>query len=222
MSSGIIYIVQPQPEMLELCMHPGMPLMQGMFPVTLTSSEFLDKVLDAYLIVGALEDFGMKSVDDEPSTNQNEGLASNSDEKSYVLNTITKFVEEHVVHQIPEVSTPTETKQLQCQICGKKYVRPHALQAHEKKIHAIEVLPTPEQPKQDHLYNYTHQLLIMLLLRANHDDAIKLGDGARVIRLYKYFMLFFKVSKICNCPATSSSASKLFADTKASTLPYLE
>ena len=112
------------------------------------------------------------------------------DDKSYVLNTITKFVEEHVVHQIPEVSTPTETKQLQCQICGKKYVRPHALQAHEKKIHAIEVPPTPEEPKQDNLYNYTHQLLIMLLLRANHDDAIKLRDGARVIRQYKYFVVF--------------------------------
>jgi hypothetical protein len=69
------------------------------------------------------------------------------------------------------------------------------------KEHGIVAQPGLEVPtmkeKQDHLYNYTHQLLILLLLRANHNDAIKLGDGARLIRLYKYFMLFFKVSK---CP----------------------
>ena len=139
--------------------------------------------MDAYLIVGALEHFGMKSVDDEPSRNRNEGMASITDEKLYVINIIN-----------------------------------YALRAHEMKVHAIEAVPpTPEEPKQDHLYNYTHQLLILLLLRANH-DAFKFGDGARVIRLYKYFILFFKVSK---CPKYAIAMLHLQAQVNCLLTPRL-
>ena len=83
------------------------------------SSEFLDKVLDVYLIAGALDHFGLKSVKDEPSKNKSEGWASDSDEKSYIFATITEFIEKHVVHQVPEFSISSETVELKCQICGK-------------------------------------------------------------------------------------------------------
>lgn len=41
----------------------------------------------------------------------------------------------------------------------------------------------------DRVYNYTCQAL--LLLRMDHDDAIKLADGERVLGLYKFFCLYY-------------------------------
>ena len=93
-SSGIISTKHLQQEMLEPCMQP-----ENFY----ASSEFLNKTLDAYLIVGALEHFG-KSVDDQPSKNQYEDYTSNCDKKTYIINTITKLIEDHVVHQIPEAN----------------------------------------------------------------------------------------------------------------------
>ena len=66
--------------------------------------------------------------------------------------------------------------------------------------------------------------VVLLLLRANHNDAIKLGDGERVIRLYKYFVVFqdFQMPKICLCNAASPSTSKLFADSEDELFSHLE
>ena len=36
--------------------------------------------------------------------------------------------------------------------------------------------PYPTESDQDKDYNYTNQALVLLLLRINHKDAIKLGD----------------------------------------------
>ena len=59
-------------------------------------------------------------------------------------------------------------------------------------------IPTPtESSEEDKAYNYTHQVLLLLLLRMNHEDAIKLADEEIILRLYKLFCLFYKVSK---CP----------------------
>ena len=162
----------------------------------------------------------MKSLDDQPSKNQYECPASNCDETTYIINTITKFIEEHVVHQIPETNIPSVPENLHCQVCGKKYVLIHALRKHERKIHGIEEIlePSSTEPTQDHLYNYTHQLLILLLLRENHNNAIKLGDGARVLRLYKYFMLFFKVS---SCPKYAIAMLHLQAQVNCLLTPRL-
>ena len=171
-------------------------------------SEFLDKVLSAYLICGALHHFGMENVDDKPTQDTYTGQQIDADaEKTYVNEVITSFVQEHVVHNIPQVQTESKKLvSLSCQTCNKKYIRPNALRKHEEKVHGLQqnsnfntnpFNPASEQAKeQDMVYNYTHQTLV-LLLRLDHNNAIKLGDGERVLRLYKFFCLYFKVSK---CP----------------------
>ena len=67
----------------------------------------------------------------------------------------------------PKPNIPSTPENLQCKVCGKKYVCIHALQKHERKNHGIEEVlePASTEPTQDHLYNYAHQLLILLLLR---------------------------------------------------------
>ena len=166
------------------------------------AAEFLDKVHDAYLIVGALDHFGMETVEDELKKNLYSGMQIDVNaKKEYVTKTIRQFVEKHEVNQVPELIPEAPTRNdLRCRECGRRYLRPHALRNHEREKHGI--IPPRNSTSishegEDHIYNYTHQLLVLLLLRANHNDAIKLGDGGHVIRLYKYFMLFFKISK---CP----------------------
>ena len=46
------------------------------------------------------------------------------------------------------------------------------------------------QCTEDMVYNYTHQTLVLLLLRLDHNNALKLGDGERVLRLYKFFSAY--------------------------------
>ena len=67
-------------------------------------SEFLDKVLSAYLICGALHHFGLENVDDKPTQNTYTGQQIDADaKKTYVNEVIKSFVQQHVVHNIPQV-----------------------------------------------------------------------------------------------------------------------
>lgn len=52
----------------------------------------------------------------------------------------------------------------------------------------------------------------------NHNDAIKHGDGERVIKLYKYFQMFFKIS---NCPKYSIAMLHLQAQVNCLLTPRL-
>ncbi|CAH3024181.1 unnamed protein product [Porites evermanni] len=72
---------------------------------------------------------------------------------------------------------------MQCRVCQKAYKRSAALKKHEEEKHGILDIsqPATEQSQTvDKVRNYTHQLLILLLLRLDHNDAIEHRDGERV------------------------------------------
>ena len=164
-------------------------------------SEFLDKVLSAYLICWALHHFGMENVDDKPTQNTYTWQQIDADaKKTYVNKVIKSFVQQHVVHNIPQVQAESKKLvSLSCQVCNKKYIHSHALSKHEGKVHGLQqnsnyntnpFNPASEQAKeQDMVYNYTHQTLVLLLLRLYHNNAIKLGDGERVLRLQIFLFI---------------------------------
>ena len=91
-------------------------------------------------------------------------------------------------------------------------VRPSFLKQHEERQHGhvgqAQLLPITSTAKEDYVYNCTHNVLALLLLRRNHNDAKHLGDGARVISLYKFFYLFYKIS---NCPKYTYATLELLA-----------
>ena len=189
------------------------------------SSEFADKVLDAYLTVGAMTHHGMESVDDTPKQNVYEGAANDEESKRlHVQSVINTFVEEHIVNQLPEVSSQAPVSNtLKCRFCGKTYIRPVALRNHEEKIHSYTATVDQQSTSvssssEDRVYNYTHQTLILLMLRLNHNDAIKLGDGERIVQLYKFFCLFFKISQ---CPKYAIATLHLQAQVNCLLSPRL-
>ena len=49
-------------------------------------------------------------------------------------------------------------------------------------------------PEEDGVYNYSCAALSFFMLILNFQDAIRRGDGERVIRLYKFLLLYFKAS----------------------------
>ena len=186
------------------------------------ASEFADKVLDAYLIVGALNHHGMQSVDSKPAINKYDGLLNNQEgKKQHVHAVVRSFIEKHVVNQVPEMSVSAPTSnELTCRFCGRRYIQVPALRKHEEKKHQFK--PAKVRNNDDHspdkVYNYTHQVLVLMLLRLNHNDAINFGDGERIIRLYKFFCLYFKVS---NCPKYAIAILQLLAQVNCLLSPRL-
>lgn len=189
------------------------------------ASEFADKVLNAYLIVGAMNHHGMQCVDGEPTVNKYDGLPNDPEgKKQHVHAVIRSFIEQHVINQIPEMSTSAPiSNNLTCRFCKKEYAQVPALRKHEEKKHGFK--PTVSETADevpiegsDKVYNYTHQVLILLLLRLNHNDAISLGDGERIIRLYKFFCLYFKVSK---CPKYAIATLQLLGQVNCLLSPRL-
>ena len=82
-----------------------------------------------------------------------------------------------------------------CSICGKKYARKAGLEKHMNAKHSAP--NSTEQgdnraPNPDYVYNYTRMSPTLSCLRLNMEDAIKRGDGGRVILCYKYMYLYCK------------------------------
>ena len=166
---------------------------------------FMEKVLDSYLVVGAMQHHGMECMEymeDTPTKNLYEESEIDAEKKTmHVHEVIKSFIEEHVVNQVPELSRVVQVSNaMECRFCGKKYVQKTAPQNHEKNKHDFTVENSGNSNNgnapENRVYNYTHTALVLLLLRLNH-DAIRLADGERIRRLYKLFCLYFKTSK---CP----------------------
>jgi hypothetical protein len=175
----------------------------------------------------------MGKIDDKPSINcyTAEPIDMHA-KKTYVYQVIKSFVEQHVVNNIPKLNTQApkskQVVQLRCRLCNKKYVRPSYLRKHEKEKHGLEpatdsnstnnLATLVDEVEKDRVYNYTHQTLVLLLLRMNHNDAINLGDGERVMRLYKFVCLYYKVS---GCPKYAFATLHLQAQVNCLPSPRL-
>ena len=53
-------------------------------------------------------------------------------------------------------------------------------------------METSTDQSEDYVLNYTKTSLTLGLLKLNHDDAIRMGDGESILRLDKVFHLFYK------------------------------
>ena len=65
----------------------------------------------------------------------------------------------------------------------------HGITADDNETRTVE---TSTDQSEDYVLNYTIVSLTLGLLKLNHNDAIRMGDGECILRLDKVFYLFYK------------------------------
>ena len=98
-------------------------------------------------------------------------------------------------------------KRFYCRVCNKEYRYVKARDSHENNIHSFgSELASPEessdslQPPTEHKpvdaqYNYACARLNFGMLLYNFDDAIKEGDGDRILRCWKFMLSIYRAYK---------------------------
>ena len=173
------------------------------------SSDFFEKYIAAYVILGALHHFGMDSLTSEPTRNTYRGEIGNPEAmKEFVLGEAKQFVNDYARPDVPSLpSYGPQSNTLRCRYCGKEYQRPTALRKHEHQLHghadpwfneasAVTEQLTQNDNGDDFILNYTRLCLTHGLNQKNHNDAIKMGDGDRIMRVNKFLYMYYKT---CGC-----------------------
>ena len=132
---------------------------------------FFSVVLEAHLIVAGMQYFGMDERTDSPTKNAPpDGIATSSstEKKAYLKSIIGNFVDKFVLGFINDHS----------QIVSD----------------SGEDTDDPQLDENDAVNNYALAIIGYGLLADNFEDAYKEGDGERLIRLWKFFLLHFKAN----------------------------
>lgn len=101
--------------------------------------EFIDNVIDVYLINGVLVYFGMVSLKDQFLRNIYEGFVfDNNGKRKYVDKVILDFLDEYVVYNVLELSyIVLISNDLKCRVCQKVYKRFIVLKKYEEEKYGI-------------------------------------------------------------------------------------
>ena len=166
------------------------------------SSDLFEKFTVANVVCGGLHYFEMESLQSEPKVHMYTGEIGNRESmNAYLTGHAKSFVKTYAAIQIPKLPDfGPQSNSLKCRFCQKQYQRPKALRKHEANLHGHpdplfnpadeDSLGTSEQP--DYLLNYTKVAVALGLLRLDQMDAIRLGDGERILKIDQVLYLFYK------------------------------
>ena len=180
------------------------------------TADLLQKFTEATLVAGAVSYFSMGNMHGEPTLNVYNGDKQDKKSAQLYIKTVTEnFVAKHILPDVPvpRISEPSP-QHVQCPECGRNYQRKGFLIRHRRSVHGFTEETAPvatndDRPvEQDYVYNYTQCSLTLGLIRLNQDDAIRHGDGARLVRLYKLMYLYYKIS---GCPKYAYGTLELLA-----------
>jgi hypothetical protein len=134
---------------------------------------------------------------------------------------IREFVETYCMADSIDVAEPVQPNT--CHLCDKVYVRRGNLVRHYNTVHHITPPETSQNTakddtSQDYKHNYLRSALPLLLLRANHDDAIKYADGDRMERCHLFLLPYFKVT---SCPKYAFATLELLTQLRCVLSPRL-
>ena len=173
--------------------------------------DFVENETDAYLVAAAMTHFDMKSMDEEVVPDAIKA-APKKDKQLWLYNQVKDILEKYVMNKqseeyrkiIDKVNTlnqPNQRTVFTCSECGKTYVYKKARDNHLKLKHKVDVVEPISSPtesrnqvavKEDYVYNYACVRLSLGMLIFNFNDAVKEGDGERIVRCWKYMLLLFK------------------------------
>ena len=174
--------------------------------------EFFLMEVETRVVAATLKVLGLDSIDGEPnSTSMPASLVDSSTDtrkkflKSLSLNVIDKYVS-HQEQMAKIIADAKKEKQADVEIlpdgkfpcrfpsCKKTFAHDgKRREAHEKThdLKKAEAITTPTQCSDD-MFNYQLALLEYGMLYKNFCDAISEGDGGRLLRCWKYFLMIMK------------------------------
>ena len=180
--------------------------------------DFLELVTECHLISAAMHFFGMKSVDDPPSRS---GLSDEINHlplyqwKKIFSHRMAAIVDEYVVpHEFSFPREPTAITSATSLLTNPHV--PRILQEHAYGPSTVEVChrhmpssilsvtrrPTVSQPVRraapDGVLNYATAVLNDGLLLLEFKDAIREGDGIRILRCWKVLLMYFRMANHTN------------------------
>ena len=138
--------------------------------------------------------FGMESLEDEvvPFSIKEKQLWLYSQVKTILEKHVMKKQSEEYSNIVDHLNTLNQPKQrtlFPCNECGKTYVYEKARNSHLKLKHGVDVFTEPmvKHPKQVEVkegcvHNYACVRLSFGMLILNFNDAVKEGDGERIVR----------------------------------------
>ena len=134
-------------------------------------NDFIQLLVDCHVVAAALEFFGMDSVNSKPKKNKLPvGAVSSANKRKYINKTIGKFVDKFVLN----------------------FDSTALLSSDQRQPGSQDGQTNPPTSEEDGVFNYACRLLSYGLMSRNFEDATKEGDGNRICRLNRFFMLHFK------------------------------
>ena len=181
--------------------------------------DFLELVINCHLLAAAMHFFSMATTSDEPHSN---GFPSNISEieqhhrKKMFFERLGRIIDEYVVPR--EFSD--ETRQPTSNLVLSSAINPHvtqisaehqytAIQTRQPHHRSLPTAVTSAAPRSqasqtvkkaapDGVFNYASAVLNDGLLLLEYKDAIREGDGERILRCWKLMLLYFKYANHFN------------------------
>lgn len=157
-------------------------------------------MLHGYITAATLQHFGVDNVNDV-SVPTSISQASRLEQTQWLLEVVQPLVEKFCLLgdcDFKKISTFSTKAVHQCSVCNKQFVYEKAKKNHEKKIHNVlspiktSIVNDGEKLEEDGIFNYGSLVITLGLLLVNSDDAVKEGDGDRLFRMYKWWLLLLK------------------------------
>lgn len=161
------------------------------------ATDLMETYTKSLVIAAAMTFFGMKNATDEPQQNCF-NFQLHQDRNVYVFEVMNALLDQYVVPAMDELSS--QAPQFQCTYCPKNYKSKNGLRRHITSKHGAQqgksrsTTSSEASTDQDHLFNYARSAVSMGLLAMNFTDARRLGDGERLMRIYKFLLLHFKAA----------------------------
>ncbi|XP_063042925.1 uncharacterized protein LOC134437362 [Engraulis encrasicolus] len=162
----------------------------------------------ALLLTAAMEHFGLKDIEEIPELFVPEDIASGSTDtrRTWLHAKSAEVVDKYILlGDVVEAMTglgeadvtSTQATQYPCRApgCQQVYTYPKYRDNHELKKHNLHVSPETlpgTSLNKDHKQEHTLARLSFSFLLWDMLDAVKEGDGERLMRLYKVALLFYK------------------------------
>lgn len=167
---------------------------------------------DAFLISATLHHFGMTNLKDPPKKNlMPSGLqtASNVVKRMWLYDQMSEIFDTYVSHTL---SGETEAKEsvedlstkntLPCRAsgCSRTFKYSKCRVNHENEKHDLHIREDTSiqeserrKPTEDNIFNYGCIHISLGLMLRNAEDAVKEGDGERLLRAWKFFTYIFRL-----------------------------